>query len=178
MLWRWPRFEQVDDYKVPVQLNQTLRPYQQEGVNWLAFLRRFHLHGVLCDDMVPPNIQYEGLGFAIERVDVGISAASDSSSLTDPMETPFAAGTLQGLGKTLQATCIIASTHAEQRAAFQAGTGPKPLPSLVVCPPTLVAHWADEVEKYLVNKDEVRGGDRVSFRSLSLGMSQGAGKCV
>jgi len=65
-------------------------------------------------------------------------------------------GLWQGLGKTLQATCIIASTHAEQRAAFQAGTGPKPLPSLVVCPPTLVAHWADEVEKYLVNKDEVR----------------------
>jgi hypothetical protein len=42
----------VDDYVVPVQLNQTLRPYQQEGINWLAFLRRFHLHGVLCDDMV------------------------------------------------------------------------------------------------------------------------------
>lgn len=90
------------------------------------------------------------------------------------MGTPFAAGTLQGLGKTLQATCIIASTHAEQRAAFQAGTGPNPLPSLVVCPPTLVAHWADEVEKYLVNKDEVRGGrGRVLFLSLRLGMPQG-----
>ena len=25
--------------------------YQQEGINWLAFLRRFSLHGVLCDDM-------------------------------------------------------------------------------------------------------------------------------
>ena len=34
--------------EVPVQL----RPYQQEGVNWLAFLRRFGLHGVLADDMV------------------------------------------------------------------------------------------------------------------------------
>ena len=30
----------------------TLRPYQQEGINWLAFLRRFGLHGVLADDMV------------------------------------------------------------------------------------------------------------------------------
>lgn len=25
--------------------------YQQEGINWLAFLRRFNLHGILCDDM-------------------------------------------------------------------------------------------------------------------------------
>lgn len=25
--------------------------YQQEGINWLAFLKRFNLHGVLCDDM-------------------------------------------------------------------------------------------------------------------------------
>lgn len=25
--------------------------YQQAGVNWLAFLRRFGLHGVLCDEM-------------------------------------------------------------------------------------------------------------------------------
>jgi TATA-binding protein-associated factor len=25
-----------------------------------------------------------------------------------------------------------------------------------VCPPTLVAHWADEVENYLVNKAELR----------------------
>jgi TATA-binding protein-associated factor len=25
--------------------------YQQEGINWLAFLRRFKLHGILCDDM-------------------------------------------------------------------------------------------------------------------------------
>ena len=33
-------------------LQVTLRPYQQEGVNWLAFLRRFGLHGVLADDMV------------------------------------------------------------------------------------------------------------------------------
>lgn len=29
----------------------TLRRYQQEGINWLAFLRRFGLHGVLADDM-------------------------------------------------------------------------------------------------------------------------------
>ena len=35
----------------PRRLAGTLRRYQQEGINWLAFLRRFGLHGVLADDM-------------------------------------------------------------------------------------------------------------------------------
>lgn len=44
---------QVEDFSVPpcLELPVTLRPYQQEGINWLAFLRRFGLHGVLADDM-------------------------------------------------------------------------------------------------------------------------------
>lgn len=34
-----------------------MRPYQREGLAWLAFLRRSGLHGVLADDMVPPRPQ-------------------------------------------------------------------------------------------------------------------------
>ncbi|KAL8719056.1 MAG: hypothetical protein Q9225_003890 [Loekoesia sp. 1 TL-2023] len=41
----------VEPFKVPVAIKAELRTYQQEGVNWLAFLNRFHLHGILCDDM-------------------------------------------------------------------------------------------------------------------------------
>jgi TATA-binding protein-associated factor len=81
-------------------LTLTLRPYQKEGVNWLAFLRRFGLSGALCDDM--------------------------------------------GLGKTLQATAALAADVAERIAS-----GAPHAPSLVVCPPTLVGHWAEEVAKYL-----------------------------
>jgi TATA-binding protein-associated factor len=90
----------VSDYALPMPLTLTLRPYQKEGVNWLAFLRRFGLSGALCDDM--------------------------------------------GLGKTLQATAALAADVAERRAA-----GVAHAPSLVVCPPTLVGHWAEEVAKYL-----------------------------
>lgn len=44
--------ENVQDYHLPFQLlTGTLRRYQQEGINWLAFLGRFGLHGVLADDM-------------------------------------------------------------------------------------------------------------------------------
>ncbi|KAG8375288.1 hypothetical protein BUALT_Bualt10G0084800 [Buddleja alternifolia] len=41
----------IDDYKLSFELKVTLRRYQQEGINWLAFLKRFNLHGILCDDM-------------------------------------------------------------------------------------------------------------------------------
>lgn len=96
-----------------------LRRYQQEGINWLAFLRRFGLSGILADDM--------------------------------------------GLGKTLQATTTIACSMAELKAAAlkaaaSSGDGLSAdggsstaalLPSLVVCPSTLVDHWAHEINKYV-----------------------------
>lgn len=91
----------IDDYKLPINLKVELRRYQQEGINWLSFLQRFKLHGILCDDM--------------------------------------------GLGKTLQASAIVASNIAEQRARNNG----KDLLSLIICPSTLVGHWAYEIEKYI-----------------------------
>jgi TATA-binding protein-associated factor len=44
-------FKKVESFEIPVAIKATLRSYQQEGVNWLAFLNRYHLHGILCDDM-------------------------------------------------------------------------------------------------------------------------------
>lgn len=93
---------QVDDYKLALELKVTLRRYQQEGINWLAFLKRFKLHGILCDDM--------------------------------------------GLGKTLQASAIVASDTVE-RLAFKGENDQ--LHSLIVCPSTLVGHWAFEIEKFI-----------------------------
>ena len=43
--------KKVESFQIPVAIKAELRPYQQDGVNWLAFLNRFNLHGVLCDDM-------------------------------------------------------------------------------------------------------------------------------
>lgn len=56
-----------------------------------------------------------------------------------------------GLGKTLQTICIIASDHHNRRTEFKKTGLPahSPLPSMVVCPPTLVGHWAHEVEKFV-----------------------------
>lgn len=40
-------------YEMPVPIGDgvTLRKYQQECLDWLAFLNRYGLHGALCDDM-------------------------------------------------------------------------------------------------------------------------------
>lgn len=52
-----------------------------------------------------------------------------------------------GLGKTLQASAMVASDIAEQRACSNG----KGLQSLIICPSTLVGHWAYEIEKYIDN---------------------------
>ncbi|KAK4693178.1 TATA-binding protein-associated factor, partial [Lecanoromycetidae sp. Uapishka_2] len=44
-------FKKVEPFELPVAIKAELRTYQQDGVNWLAFLNRYHLHGILCDDM-------------------------------------------------------------------------------------------------------------------------------
>ncbi|KAH9857622.1 SNF2 chromatin remodeling protein [Lenzites betulinus] len=50
----------VSQYKIPVAIKAELRKYQQEGVNWLAFLAKYQLHGILCDDM--------GLGKTLQSI--------------------------------------------------------------------------------------------------------------
>ncbi|KAJ2828045.1 TATA-binding protein-associated factor mot1, partial [Coemansia furcata] len=99
----------LEPFKIPVKVNATLRKYQQEGVDWLAFLNKYELHGVLCDDM--------------------------------------------GLGKTLQTICVVASDHylRQQRFGDANAADCQPLPSLVVCPPTLISHWEQEIRHYTEN---------------------------
>ena len=41
----------VEQYVLPVKIKAELRKYQQEGINWLAFLAKYQLHGILCDGL-------------------------------------------------------------------------------------------------------------------------------
>ncbi|XP_055849413.1 TATA-binding protein-associated factor 172 [Episyrphus balteatus] len=50
----------IPDFKVPVPITVELRTYQQAGVNWLWFLNKYNLHGILCDDM--------GLGKTLQAI--------------------------------------------------------------------------------------------------------------
>ena len=62
--WRWMgstelkemsarlrNFSGIKSIAPSARLGATLRPYQQEGLNWLQFLREYDLAGVLADDM-------------------------------------------------------------------------------------------------------------------------------
>ena len=42
------RPKSIPDFKVPIAINAELRSYQQAGVNWLWFLNKYKLHGILC----------------------------------------------------------------------------------------------------------------------------------
>lgn len=77
--------ENVEDYKLPFDLlTGSLRRYQQEGINWLAFLGRFGLHGVLADDM--------GLGKTIQSTAIMAAATLKQhiafESSQNPADTP------------------------------------------------------------------------------------------
>jgi TATA-binding protein-associated factor len=50
----------IPNFEVPVKINAELRSYQQAGINWLWFLNKYKLHGILCDDM--------GLGKTIQTI--------------------------------------------------------------------------------------------------------------
>lgn len=54
------RPKSIPDFKVPITINAELRSYQQAGVNWLWFLNKYKLHGILCDDM--------GLGKTLQAI--------------------------------------------------------------------------------------------------------------
>ena len=50
----------LEPYEIPVKIHAELRSYQQDGVNWLGFLNKYQLHGILCDDM--------GLGKTLQTI--------------------------------------------------------------------------------------------------------------
>ena len=60
---------------VPAGVQATLRPYQQQGLNWLQFLRTHGLAGVLADDM--------GLGKTLQTL-AHIQVEKDAGRLSDP----------------------------------------------------------------------------------------------
>ena len=59
----------AEEFRISVPVKAELRRYQVVGVNWLAFLARYRLHGVLCDDM--------GLGKTLQTICVMASDHRD-----------------------------------------------------------------------------------------------------
>ncbi len=66
---------ELPEVPVPASVQARLRPYQQQGVNWLQFLREHALAGILADDM--------GLGKTLQTL-VHIQVEKDAGRLTQP----------------------------------------------------------------------------------------------
>ncbi|CCM05038.1 uncharacterized protein FIBRA_07240 [Fibroporia radiculosa] len=70
----------VQQYDMPITIKAELRKYQQEGVNWLAFLAKYQLHGILCDDM--------GLGKTLQSICILASKHFERAKKHDETESP------------------------------------------------------------------------------------------
>ncbi len=68
-------FEGIAKKEPPTGLQATLRPYQEEGVSWLQFLREHDFGGILADDM--------GLGKTVQAI-AHILAEKESGRATGP----------------------------------------------------------------------------------------------
>ncbi|MES2948229.1 MAG: DEAD/DEAH box helicase [Pseudomonadota bacterium] len=66
---------EIPEVAVPASVRASLRPYQQQGLNWLQFLREHGLAGILADDM--------GLGKTLQTL-AHIQVEKDAGRLTQP----------------------------------------------------------------------------------------------
>jgi SNF2 family DNA or RNA helicase len=69
------QFSGIKSVQIPKQFQGQLRPYQQEGLNWLQFLREYEFGGILADDM--------GLGKTIQALS-HLTVEKKSGRMKDP----------------------------------------------------------------------------------------------
>ncbi len=69
-------FKMIEKVILPKSFRNTLRPYQEDGVGWLQFLRDHNLNGILADDM--------GLGKTIQAL-AHIMVEKESGRMQEPI---------------------------------------------------------------------------------------------
>ncbi|MGN7149486.1 DEAD/DEAH box helicase [Arthrobacter sp. SAFR-179] len=111
----------TDGLPLPASLNAELRPYQLEGYNWLSFLYKHGLGGILADDM--------GLGKTVQAL--ALMCAAKELALE-------AAAALERSDDGAAAASVV--DGANQPAAVA--------PFLVVAPTSVVGNWAAEASRF------------------------------
>lgn len=124
------------EYAIECPMSVSLRPYQAEGVNWLYFLMRFQLNGILGDDM--------GLGKTIQVLtlvcsEMYKSRSSRAVSESVPESAPPRKARRRGAKRPAQKEATALSKK-------RAVAGEKRV--LVICPSSIMGHWKAEIEKY------------------------------
>ncbi|MDY6050853.1 MAG: SNF2-related protein, partial [Rothia sp. (in: high G+C Gram-positive bacteria)] len=87
---------------VPPTLEATLRPYQVEGYQWLAFLWEHGLGGVLADDM--------GLGKTLQTIALFLHAQQKKQDAASPLGAAHQPGTPEGGADASSPFLVVAPT--------------------------------------------------------------------
>ncbi|MBE4718512.1 DEAD/DEAH box helicase [Pseudarthrobacter sp. AB1] len=114
----------INGLPLPPTLNAELRPYQLEGFNWLSFLYRHSLGGILADDM--------GLGKTVQALALMCAAKEQAASV------PEGADSVSGAADSVGAPILAPDVPAPD-----GGT-----PFLVVAPTSVVGNWAAEAARF------------------------------
>jgi superfamily II DNA or RNA helicase len=129
----------VDGLPLPASLNAELRPYQLEGFNWLTFLYRHSLGGVLADDMgLGKTVQALALMCAAKELAAGAAGPGSVSGAAGPGSAGSGAAAEAADGAAAAATVPL---PASRPAAVVA-------PFLVVAPTSVVGNWAAETARF------------------------------
>jgi SNF2 family DNA or RNA helicase len=100
----------------PTGFLATLRPYQERGLSWLAFLSSLGLGACLADDM--------GLGKTVQLLALEATERGLTESATHPDQNP------------------------DSRKEGGDGRRPAVLPTLLLCPMSLVGNWQREAARF------------------------------
>jgi superfamily II DNA or RNA helicase len=121
-------------------LDSVLRPYQKHGVAWLHFLRANNFGGILADEMgLGKTLQALAFLRSLRRSADFQSAVSQTSSL--PAEGRAAS--------SLPRAAVTQSLGENEDPKLGQGEGQtSTLPSLVVCPTSLVWNWLAEATRF------------------------------
>jgi SNF2 family DNA or RNA helicase len=151
----------------PASFHGDLRPYQERGLAWLAFLSDLGLGGILADDM--------GLGKSVQTLAL-LDHERAARRGTD--RAPGAGGVIRAAGVT-GAGGVIEAGGAPGAGASGAGAsgagGASGLrapgeagPTLLVCPMSLVGNWQREAERFTPDLavHVHHGSDRLSGAEL------------
>ncbi|WP_051972974.1 DEAD/DEAH box helicase [Cryobacterium sp. MLB-32] len=150
----------IDSTPLPAGVTATLRPYQAHGFDWLAFLWKHRLGGILADDM--------GLGKTLQALAL-IAHATSTGARTEP-------STQASNGSTTDLS-ITSGTGTHPEGTIAAGTEPSTddrRPFLVVAPTSVVSNWVAEAARFTPGlrvraRTETQGGGRVSIADAAAG---------
>ncbi|MCY9657479.1 DEAD/DEAH box helicase [Paenibacillus chondroitinus] len=148
--------EQKDEFKVHFELNSSLRnllrklnqreslpfvqidgleadlrPYQEEGVSWLLFLRGIGLGGCLADDM--------GLGKTVQFIAYLLAVKGAAEQLTGRIPSQS-----QSKGQAQRKD----QSHSQSNGQTELQAIADTVPSLLICPTSVLGNWQKELERF------------------------------